>query len=186
MALFERQVKGVTALFIIIAVIPFTFFYHKNIKPAFIPPFLNQTPDAIVIEVISSRFVEEGIYFLPSGMSSEKLLEHFRRDMPGKANFPLETLTILTFEGHLPVPKITSSKIAASQRLALGLPVDINSATAEELMLISGIGPVLASRITEQREKYGPFIHLNQLTSIKGIKEKTMQKIAGKLCVDSI
>jgi competence ComEA-like helix-hairpin-helix protein len=186
MAVFERQVKGIIALLIIIAIIPFLTFYQKSIKPPVVPPFMNQTTDSRVIEIVSSRFLEEGIYFMPSGMPSDKLLEHFRRDMSEKDHFHLETLTVLIFEDHSPRPKKAPSKIEASKRLALGFPMDINSATAEELMMISGIGPVLASRITEQRERYGPYTHLNQLTGIRGIKAKTMQKITGKLCVDSI
>lgn len=51
--------------------------------------------------------------------------------------------------------------------------IDINTASSEELDEITGIGPVLAQRIIEAR----PFNSLDDLTKVKGIGEKTLQKI---------
>ena len=51
--------------------------------------------------------------------------------------------------------------------------IDINTAPLEELEEIIGIGPVLAQRIIEAR----PFDSLDDLIKVKGIGEKTLQKI---------
>lgn len=51
--------------------------------------------------------------------------------------------------------------------------IDINSANSEELQEIKGIGPVYAERIIEMR----PFENLDRLVDVKGIGEKTLQKI---------
>lgn len=51
--------------------------------------------------------------------------------------------------------------------------VDINTASAEKLDAIVGIGPTLAQRIIEAR----PFSSLDDLLRVKGIGEKTLQKI---------
>ncbi len=51
--------------------------------------------------------------------------------------------------------------------------IDINTASSEELEKIIGIGPVLAQRTIEAR----PFNSLDDLIKVKGIGEKTLQKI---------
>ena len=51
--------------------------------------------------------------------------------------------------------------------------VDINTATIEELQTITGIGPVYAQRIIDER----PFSSLDDLVKVSGIGEKTLQKI---------
>ena len=63
----------------------------------------------------------------------------------------------------------------------LGRPLPLNRATAEELALLPGIGPVLAARITAFRTDRGGFTSLHQLMEIKGIKEKTFKKIKAYL-----
>ena len=62
--------------------------------------------------------------------------------------------------------------------------VDINNATIEELQTITGIGPVYAQRIIDNR----PFSSLDDLIKIKGIGEKTLQKIKDQdlACVETI
>jgi len=55
--------------------------------------------------------------------------------------------------------------------------VDINSASAEELTRIPGIGKVMAERIVQFREQHGPFKRVEDLLKIKGIGEKSFLRI---------
>ena len=56
-------------------------------------------------------------------------------------------------------------------------PVDLNSASAEELAELPGVGPALAERIIEFRKKNGPFRRAEDLLKVRGIGEKSFQKI---------
>ncbi len=56
-------------------------------------------------------------------------------------------------------------------------PININTATSEELQLLPGIGPVLAQRILDYRTEIGQFSSLDELMDVKGIGEKTYAKI---------
>lgn len=49
------------------------------------------------------------------------------------------------------------------------LLVNINTATADELQLLPGIGPVLAQRIIDYRQENGPFESVSQLTLVSGV-----------------
>lgn len=56
--------------------------------------------------------------------------------------------------------------------------IDLNLASVQELMTLPGIGPALAGRIIEDRQNHGPFQSVNDLSRIRGIKAKTIEKLA--------
>jgi competence protein ComEA len=47
--------------------------------------------------------------------------------------------------------------------------VNINTATVDQLVQLPGIGPVIAQRIIDFREFYGPFTSIDQLDEVSGI-----------------
>ena len=61
--------------------------------------------------------------------------------------------------------------------------VNINTATAEELEAIRGIGPAIAERIIQYRSEHGPFAHAEDLTNIRGIGEAKFQKIKEQVTI---
>lgn len=56
-------------------------------------------------------------------------------------------------------------------------PIDINSATAEELTALPGIGEVLAARIVAYRDEFGNFLSIEELADVRGIDEKKIETI---------
>jgi competence protein ComEA len=57
---------------------------------------------------------------------------------------------------------------------APGQPVDLNSATLEQLDGLPGVGPVLAQRILDWRTAHGRFSSVDELTEVSGIGERTL------------
>ena len=65
---------------------------------------------------------------------------------------------------------------------ATGL-VNINTASAEELQTLSGIGPSMAQSIIDERTKNGAFASVDDLMRVSGIGEKKLAKIKDCICV---
>ena len=73
----------------------------------------------------------------------------------------------------------------AAKSAAPARPVDLNQASAEELTTIPGVGAALAQRIIEFREKEGPFRRVEDLMKVKGIGEKSFQKMRNHVKVEA-
>ncbi len=58
-------------------------------------------------------------------------------------------------------------------------PVDMNRASEEELQALPGIGPVLAKKIVDYRDKNGYFRTLQDIMEIKGIGPKLLLRWEG-------
>jgi len=61
--------------------------------------------------------------------------------------------------------------------------VNINTATAEELQALSGIGSVKADSIVVYREKE-PFSSVDDLTRVEGIGSATLERIRSQITVN--
>ena len=61
--------------------------------------------------------------------------------------------------------------------------ININTATAEELVELPGIGNKIANRIIEYREKNGNFKTIEEIMNVKGIGKKKFKKIKGLITV---
>jgi competence protein ComEA len=65
----------------------------------------------------------------------------------------------------------------ATASAALSGVVNVNTASAEELSLLPGVGPARARSIVELREKRGGFKRVEDLLEVKGIGEAGLAKL---------
>lgn len=66
-------------------------------------------------------------------------------------------------------------------RYLLGMPLNVNRAGTEELELLPGIGPRLATRIVEVRASIGRFSSPEEFLRVPGIGSKFLQKMQGRI-----
>jgi competence protein ComEA len=75
------------------------------------------------------------------------------------------------------------SLAAAASKPAPTARVNINTASVEQLTTLPGVGPKLAARIVEHRQKSGAFHSTQELMNVKGIGEKNYARIEQLLTV---
>jgi len=68
-------------------------------------------------------------------------------------------------------------KMAGKATEAVKQLLDINTATAEQLQQLPGVGETIAERIVKYREENGPFSKAEDLLNVEGIGEKKLEKI---------
>lgn len=61
--------------------------------------------------------------------------------------------------------------------------VNINTASAEELDTLPGVGPSTAQKIIDEREANGPFSSIEDLKRVSGIGDKKYSSLADSICV---
>ncbi len=92
------------------------------------------------------------------------------------------------FPGGSPIPLIHADHHEAAEATdekmaeAAG-PIDINTADTAALQTLPGIGETKAAAIIAHREASGPFATVDDLKNVKGIGEKTLEKLKEKITV---
>ncbi len=62
--------------------------------------------------------------------------------------------------------------------------ININSASAEELQELPGIGPAIAAKIVEYRTANGPFQTVDDLKNVQGIGDKKFDAIKAMIAIE--
>jgi len=62
--------------------------------------------------------------------------------------------------------------------------ININEASLKELIKLNRVGPALAGRIISYRKKYGPFKEPEEIKNVKGIGEKTYEKMKEQIILE--
>jgi competence ComEA-like helix-hairpin-helix protein len=84
-------------------------------------------------------------------------------------------------------PNPTALREANDQRPSLitnQRPININTATANELETLPGIGKGLAERIIEHRERFGPFRRIEHLIVVRGISDRRFRALRELVTVE--
>ncbi len=179
----QRQIKGVIAIAVCLAVIPFFRFINPASTEWQGPMFSTAGRNKVAVEIISQQGLS-GVYFMEKGSTLQDLLQRMDANRNIRDNFPLQNAMTLRMTDRANSQNVILGKMAAAQRLALGLPLDINLATHDDLLLIPGVGEAMAEKIISRRNDIGRFSKLEQLMEISGIKEKKLSKLSPYLCVE--
>ncbi|MCF0234304.1 MAG: helix-hairpin-helix domain-containing protein [Thermoguttaceae bacterium] len=128
-------------------------------------------------------FVQRGfqVYRAPSSkLGFTSSIDEQRAEAPEALARALDEIVIAK---NAPVSDRSRRKPAANSvessdvKTPITFLVDINSAPKSELTNLPKIGPALAERIIEYRESVGGFATVDDLLEVKGIGEKTLERL---------
>lgn len=104
---------------------------------------------------------------------------------------PSTELTTLQKEKLIAMNILTDSLLLVYQQTqtnskqhTLDRKININTAYSSDLVLLPGVGKVMAERITEFREERGRFNRIEDLMRVKGIGEKKFEKLKNYITVE--
>jgi competence protein ComEA len=70
-----------------------------------------------------------------------------------------------------------SADPAVGAPLGPDAPINVNTATVEQLEALPGIGPTLAGAIVQERDRNGPFRNVDDLTRVPGIGDGRLSQL---------
>ena len=170
-----NQIRGLIVILLFLSIIPFIVFFNNLFFNAKIPILINQYKDSITVAV-QSNDAGESIYFTEPATSANKLLELSGFDRRSSPDFMLENGMKLIIPPDK-AEKISKTRIDNARRMMLGMPIDLNTATADDLLLIPGIGEKTAQNILTLRNRKVRFRNIEEIMEIDGIKEKKLAKL---------
>jgi len=181
MELKDRQLAGLklTIIFalIVYAAISASFWKQKTWREI---PYSDARDGSLVVE-LTGDIPQAGVYYLPEKTTLSRFMSMagVSREAREEENLsrPLTSGASVRIEED---GRMTVGKMRGALRLALSLPIDINTATREELLMVPGIGEKTVGQIMSLRASTkGGIRSLDELMKIKGIKEKRLEKMRG-------
>jgi competence protein ComEA len=137
----------------------------------------SSTPGLITV-YISGAVATPGVYSLPFGSRVEAAINASGGFLPGAEQEKVNLAAILDDGQQIDVPGLVDTSHISAGR------VNINSASAEELDALPGIGPTTAQAIVDYRSENGPFEYIQDLQKVPGIGPATFAKISNLISVE--
>jgi competence protein ComEA len=137
----------------------------------------SATPAPITVYVTGAVAQPGSTVILPPGSRVEDAVAAAGGILPS-ADLERVNLAALLRDGdQVHVPAVGDAEVAVATTSG-GALININTANADEIDQLPGIGPALAERIVAYRESNGPFASLDDLDQVEGIGPDVLTDIA--------
>lgn len=141
-----------------------------------------------VVVHVGGEVVAEGVYTLPAGSRIYQAIEAAGGMSENAASTYLNQAELLTDGQSVIMPSKEEAEQMESfasigSTTAKAGKININTATKEELMTLTGIGESKALNIIEYRETNGRFQTIEELKNISGIGTATFEKLKEQITV---
>lgn len=139
---------------------------------------LPSSPHPVFVEVTGAAGVA-GVYAFDHSPTLAEIWHQGRA--PGAAPDYPDKITSGSLVTITPDGRFLLGRMAGARLLTLGLPIDLNTASAADLTALPGVGPALAQAIVAYRTTHGPFKKVDDLEKVPGIGPKKLEKIKPNL-----
>lgn len=144
-------------------------------------PHASKANENLVISVVG-HVRSPGLVTVPSGSRVADALRAAGGANPGVDLTTLNLARKLT-DGEQLAVGVPAAQAAPVGSSAAASKIDLNSATAEQLDSLPGVGEVTARRITDWRTQHGGFSSVEQLRDVDGIGESKFEKLREQVTV---
>ena len=131
----------------------------------------SPTPSTIVVDV-AGKVLHPNIYTLPTGSRAADAIAAAGGALKGVALTDINLAHILVDGEQIVVgaPPVvaSSSKTSGKRGKSSTAIVNINSATATQLEVLAGVGPVMAAKIIAYRTAHGKFTAIDEIAKVPG------------------
>jgi len=129
------------------------------------------TPTTIVVDV-AGKVLHPNIYTLPAGSRAADAITAAGGALKGVALTDINLAHILVDGEQIvvgaPPVVVSSSKTGGKRGKSSTAIVNINTATATQLELLAGVGPVMAAKIIAYRNTHGKFTTIDGIAKVPG------------------
>jgi competence protein ComEA len=134
------------------------------------PASPTTTPSVLVVDV-AGKVRSPGVYRLVAGSRVDDALRAAGGPLPGVNLNALNLAALLTDGQQIAVGVRGAAGVPAAGGSAPGTggPINLNTATLEQLETLPGVGPVLGQRILDWRGQHGQFGSVDQLDDVAGV-----------------
>jgi len=85
---------------------------------------------------------------------------------------------------YVSLPSDKNRSSTTKSPISIQRKINLNTATKQDLMALPKIGSVTADRILEYRAQIGKFSKIEELKNVKGIGDKTFERIKGEITLE--
>ena len=170
-------------------------------RPTLLP---SPTPTLAPLRVyVTGAVLDSDVYFLPPGSIIKNAIEAAGGFSPDADRERINQAQELKDQQHIHVPHLGEENPPPPVRDGLspnedssgdrgggpaipltGSPLNLNTATLEQLEALPGIGPALAQRIIDYREERGGFTTIEEIMQVSGIGQATFAKFKDLITVE--
>jgi len=156
-----------------------------------IPPWVDEIEHPVIVELSYDQNSSDNIYFLRKNSRVSDLVAAAGID-DGSGCYKKNESIVLKSGDKVVVrcndgasPTVALSKMADASRYVCDLPMDVNTASADDLRLIPGVGVKTAEAIVRFRKEKGPLEKISELMKLHSIGDTRFRTIRKYVYIES-